>query len=278
MFYYGAHVKKKKNIIDTLQEVEKYGGNFLQIFVSNPMSGKHKKELMNKYREIGVEVKEYLKTNNMALVIHSPYTLNFGRRVVTPEEAYWVRSYYDELLIAHYLGALGCVIHVGKNEDKSGIEYMFISLRYLIHRVMDERLNVYVILETAAGQGNDLLVTEEDLLVFYNRFSEREKKVLKVCLDTAHLHAAGNNLQNIEESIKAFDGNVVLIHLNDSKVGFNSRVDRHECIGKGTIGVKLLERVVHTAVQYNIPIILETPNDGYKKEIKWIKHLSRRTS
>jgi apurinic endonuclease APN1 len=270
MFFYGAHIKKKKTIIATLQEVHKYGGNFLQIFVSNPMSGRHKKEMMDKYREMGTEIKQYLLDNNMKLVIHSPYTLNFGRRVVTPEDAYWVRSYYEELLIGHYLGAMGCVIHVGKNESKEGIEYMFISLRYLIQRVLKEHLDIKIILETAAGQGNELLVDYRDLLTFYQRFSDREKDVLKICLDTAHLHAAGFKLDNIDRLIKAFDGNVVLIHLNDSKVAFNSRVDRHECIGKGTIGQGTLTSVLKTAIQYDIPIILETPNDGYKKEIKWI--------
>lgn len=285
MFYFGAHMSKNPSIIHALDAIKAVGGNFVQIFISNPMSVSRKKktELMKQYEDIGRQVKSYLKQHNMKLVIHSPYTLNFARRVVSPSEAYWVKSYYDELLVADMLGALGCVIHVGKhleNSKEDGIEYMYLSLKYLVHRVMEEKLGVKIILETAAGQGSELLATERnafyDLHAFYKRFSERERDVLKLCIDTAHVFSAGYDIRDdkyLRDLIEAFRSNIVLIHLNDSKREYDSHVDRHERIGKGKIGEKALGEVVKVAFKYKIPIILETPDNGYIKEIPWIKGL-----
>lgn len=280
MFYFGAHVKKKPNIIAALDEVKRYGGNMIQVFITNPMSGRHRKKMLKEYSEMGPEVKRYLADNQMAIVIHSPYTLNFARRVVNPSEAYWVRSYYEELVIADMIGAFGCVIHVGKHlqeETRDGLQFMYVSLKYLIHRVMDEKLNVKIILETAAGQGTELLATRDnsfdDLMTFYQRFSARERDVLKLCIDTAHVYSAGFDIRkegNFERLISAFRDDLILIHLNDSKREYDSHVDRHERIGKGTIGKETLACVVKIAHKYNIPVILETPDNGYKKEIPWI--------
>lgn len=283
MFYFGAHLRKDPNIIAALQEIQKYGGNCLQIFISNPMTSQHKKKLFKKYEEEGPSTKKFLHDNDMKLFVHSPYILNFANRVVVPAEAYWVQSYYDELLIADMIGAEGCIIHVGKyltQDYQDSLQYMYISLKYLIHRVMDNNLNVKIILETAAGQGTELLATIDNsfeaLVTFYQRFSNRERKVLKLCIDTAHVYAAGYDIRDtklLTNLVETFKDDIVLIHLNDSKREYNSHVDRHERIGKGTIGKKVLSEVVKIAYKYNISIILETPDNGYKKEITWIKSL-----
>jgi deoxyribonuclease-4 len=286
MLYFGAHLPKKPTVIAALEEVRRYGGNCLQIFVSNPMSGRHKKKMMQQYAEISEEVIKFLRSNDMKLFIHSPYTLNFGRRVVTPAEAYWVRSFYDELLIASVIGAEGCVIHVGKHLDNTyddAVNYMYIALKYLVHRVMDEKLNVKIILETAAGQGTEVLATNNNefqgLFDFYQRFSSRERNVLKICVDTAHLHSAGYDIKDERLVDKLFDNfrhDIALVHLNDSKVKYDSHVDRHERIGKGSIGKPALAYFAMTALQNGIPIILETPDNGYQTEIPWIKSISQK--
>jgi deoxyribonuclease-4 len=285
MFYFGAHVSKKAGIIGALKEVQSYGGNALQVFVSNPMSGRHKEKLLKKYKTLGPDIKAYLRDNNMKLFVHSPYTLNFAKRVVTPADAYWIQSYYNEVLISDYMGAEGCVIHVGnhmEHSEKDALDYMYISLKYIVRRVMEENLKVKVILETAAGQGTELLATKnnsfDQLVTFYARFSDREKKVLKLCIDTAHVFSAGYNIKKkllLRALFEAFINDIVLIHLNDSKREYDSHVDRHERIGKGFIGKETLGDVVKLAKQHNIPVILETPSDGYKKEIPWIKYLTR---
>lgn len=280
-FYFGAHLKKTPTITDSLEEVRKLGGNMIQIFVGNPMSGRHKKDAMKKYGDIAPQVKAYLKVHDMALVIHSPYVLNFANRVVKPSEAYWVRSYYDELVIADMLGAIGCVIHVGKHLKhtvEDGLQYMYVSLKYLIHKVIDEKLNVKIILETAAGQGSELLATRDnslyDLVTFYKRFSDREKQVLKLCVDTAHVFSAGYDIRDdglLRSLFEELKDMMVLVHLNDSKREYDSHIDRHERIGKGNIGKQTLGKVVRYAHEYKIPVILETPDNGYLTEIPWIK-------
>jgi deoxyribonuclease IV len=282
MFFFGAHMPSK-NIIESLEEVKALGGNMIQIFVANPMSARHRDRAIRKYSEIGPKIKEFIHKNKMSLVIHSPYVLNFANRVVNPSEAYWVKSYMDELMIADLIGAIGCVIHVGKHLNTgvdTGLQYMYVSLKYLIHKVIELKLEAKIILETAAGQGTELLVTHDnsfiDLLTFYKRFSERERDVLKICIDTAHVFSAGYDIRNdklLHKLFETFSNDIALIHLNDSKKDFNSHLDRHERIGKGTIGKETLMKVVMYAQHHKIPLILETPDSGYLKEIPWIKSI-----
>ena len=101
-------------------------------------------------------------------------------------------------------------------------------------------------------------------------------------MDTCHVFASGYDLtteKKVKEFIKLFDkligwNHVVLIHLNDSKFGLGSRLDRHEILGEGDIGLKGLEVMIKFASKANIPLVLETPG-GYPQEIKLINKLSK---
>ena len=113
------------------------------------------------------------------------------------------------------------------------------------------KLNVKIILETAAGQGTELLTNIYNLINFYEKFSNEEKEILKICIDTCHIYSAGHDIRE-EEQVELFIKilkkgigmkNIALIHLNDSKREFNSHVDRHEKLGKGTIGLEGLKEI-----------------------------------
>ena len=286
MFYFGTHYSKgqpplDKAINSAFDDILSLGGNMIQIFISNPM-GRHKKDFIGKFSNYGENIKKILKKRKCAIVIHSPYLLNLAKKVISPQEAYWIKAFYEELIVADMIGAIGCVIHVGKalelSEDIS-LNYMFLALKYLIKEVKENNLKVKIILETAAGQGTELLSNLHHLAIFYNKFSTEEKKILKICIDTCHIFSAGHDIRKKEQvdtlfkNIKKDFGmkNIALIHLNDSKREFNSHVDRHEKLGFGKIGLEGLKRFIDYAYRYKIPIILETPNNGYLKEIPLIK-------
>jgi apurinic endonuclease APN1 len=127
---------------------------------------------------------------------------------------------------------------------------------------------------------DEFILKMEEFRIIYNKFSEEQKKRLRICIDTAHLFASGYDLSNptkVNEFIKTFDTligwkYVDLIHLNDSKTKLNSHLDRHELLDEGNIKLKGLSVIIKFAYKANIPLILETPG-GYPIEINIIRKI-----
>ena len=109
------------------------------------------------------------------------------------------------------------------------------------------------------------------------------KEKIGVCLDTCHVYSAGYDIVNrLDAVLEQFDNiiglnNLKAIHLNDSKMPFNSKKDRHEQIGKGTIGLDAIVNIINHPKLKHLPFILETPNDlsGWKQEIYLLKSMSK---
>jgi len=285
-FYFGAHVSSTK-LLKSLQFVLDLGGNFAQIFVSSPY-GKYNGKLVEKYKEKSEEIVNFCLENDMKLVIHSPYTLNYGQPIEL--DSYKFQLIFDELYVAHLIGAIGCVIHVGKYlkiSEEESIEYMYKNIKTIISYIKNRKLNSKLILETSAGQGTELFVTVDSLdplTSFYDRFTTSEKNYLKICIDTCHINSAGyciDTKQHVKNMFKDFEHrnllkNIVLIHYNDSKTACCSRVDRHESLGYGTIGITALSEVLKNAFINNIPCVLETPDSNHINELPWMSKLVRK--
>lgn len=290
VFYFGAHMPVK-DIIKSLQEVQSYGGNMIQIFINNPRSTKRNPKLLLKYESIGEEIKNYCIENDLKIVIHSPYILNFAEPVDLNENSFQILQ--DELLVSDWLGAIGCVIHMGKQlkmDFDEATENMKQSMKRLAKYCKDNNLKSKVIMETVAGQGSEMFATVSNslspLLVFYNLFTDAEKRYLKLCFDTCHIFAAGYDIRTPSQIKKLFiqlkENNIiqhiVLIHFNDSKKEYGSKVDRHKEIGYGCIGTQGLASFLKHSYNNDIPCILETPDDAYMAEIPWIKKLINKYS
>ena len=131
-----------------------------------------------------------------------------------------------------------------------------------------------VLLETMSGKGSEVGSTFEELAEIIKRVNLSHR--VGVCLDTCHIYSAGYDLvQQPEQVLAEFDRVLGLdklkaVHLNDSMTPFNSRKDRHACIGAGSIGIEALCRFISQPAIKDLPLILETPNDldGYQKEIE----------
>ena len=283
----GCHLSNT-NLFKSVDEVNKYYGNFMQIFVTNPL-GRASPDSLKKYKEIGPEIKKYCENNQTNIVVHSPYVLNFAKEF--NENSHQITRILLELKIAHEIGALGCVIHVGKSLEldiNDATLNMYKSIKYILEKIKENKLDSILILETAAGQGSELLVTEEneidDLANFYHRFTKDDRKIFKLCVDTCHIFSAGFDISNkrkVRYFFILFDKmigleNLALIHFNDSKTEYNSHKDRHERIGKGYIGLSGLAEFIRQAYRFKIPIILETHGDSYKKEIPWINKVIKK--
>ena len=156
---------------------------------------------------------------------------------------------------------------------------MYSSLIH-IHNSTKKYSNIKIFLETSTGQRTELCYKMEDLSYFYKKFSKNHnkevKKRFKLCIDTCHIFSAGyciKTKKNIKLFLEAFEEMiglryVGLIHLNDSKVECGKQVDRHQNIGEGFIGYNGLKYLFDYFRNLNIPIVLETPREGYIYEIK----------
>ena len=283
--YVGAHINREKTIIKTMETITKNGGNCLQLFVSNPRS----LSLVNidNYINIANDIKDYSLKHNFKTIIHSSYTINLardfknGKRAVPINECTWIQLFLHELFISHIIGSTGVVIHVGKHTTQSkeyGLENMRISIEYIIEELHKNDLTTKIIIETPAGQGTELLTNLNDFMDFYNSFSTQQKKYLGICLDTAHIWAAGYELIDAYKIICNKNANdLIAIHLNNSKVAQGSNVDRHTTLfdNSGTIPYNSIKEFIELMKEkekhkQHIPmIILETPSIKYKDEFIW---------
>ncbi len=288
MNYYGAHISIKDGIIKAIDEIIELGGNMIQIFISNPVSTKYTID-NNKFNQKNCDlIKQKLIDTNSKIVIHLPYVINLAKPLCpSPKECWWIDMICKQLTVSHSINSIGCVVHVGKHLDLTpleGTENMYNALKYVIEFIKSNNLKTYIILETGAGQGSELLTTKnnslEDFANFYNKFTDDDKNYIKICVDSCHIFAAGYDIREtsqVDTFFNDFDRmigikNMALIHLNDSKSICGSCVDRHEDLGLGKIGLNGLTHFIKNALTNKIPLILETPS-GYNNEINLIKSL-----
>jgi deoxyribonuclease-4 len=283
MFSIGAHISREKNLLETMKIIKDANGNSLQIFVSNPRSV-NVGEFNRKFLGDPNEIQSFIIENNFKLIIHSPYTINLAsstminKRHINLEECYWIKIMLKELEIAHILGSIGCVIHTGKSTKlpiKDGLINMKKGIEFILETIINNQWSSKLILETASGQGTELLSNYQDFLNFYNEFDNRYKDVFKICIDTCHIWAKGYELKEIFD-ITLRNNNIndiVLIHLNNSKNPKGSHLDRHDIINQGFINIIDIYRFVKNfrSLNKDIIIILETPTPNFKYEIHQIK-------
>lgn len=280
--YFGAHFESY-DLIDSAEKIKNAGGNLIQIFLTLPgnqqTSERTDKELSN--------FKNYLINNNMKVVVHSAYIHNMARDWDT--YSWWIKNLELEIKYCHLIGAIGLVLHLGKSLELSLEETynnMYTSLLYLHNKTIEYK-DIPILLETSTGQGTETCFRLEDLAYFYKKFSKNVNKEIKnrfkLCIDTCHIFSAGYDIRtksDVKRYLETFDEMiglryVKLIHLNDCKVSIGAQKDRHENIGKGFIGLKgLTYFYLYFKNKLNIPIVLETPNFGYRYEIKLLKNLN----
>ncbi|MBA3652138.1 MAG: deoxyribonuclease IV, partial [Chthoniobacterales bacterium] len=196
---------------------------------------------------------------------HANYLINLA--ATNPQFlANSIRSLSEELVRADQLGLPFLVLHPGAHlgaGEEAGLTKVVQSIDQIFRRI--PKVKIRIALETTAGQGSCLGHTFEHLAAIIANVREPER--LCVCLDTAHVFAAGYDLTSEAGTRKMFREfertigleRLVALHLNDSKTGRGSRVDRHEHIGKGQMGLEAFRFIMRARRFQKIPKVLETP-------------------
>jgi len=262
----GAHFSIAKGLHHALYEAEKYGCTALQIFTKNTSSWK---ERTLTHEEIDRFDQAREQTGITSIASHTSYLINLAT-LERKKHVMSCNALKQELIRSSTLDIPFVVLHpgahLGKGKEK-GVEKVALSINEIFAQTPD--IQIRLLLETTAGQGSGLGYTFEQLASILDKIENQNR--IGVCLDTSHVFAAGYDIRTPESYCKATDAfdaiigleNLYVIHLNDSKKELGSRVDRHEHIGKGYIGIKAFELLMNDMRFENVPKIIETPKQKY---------------
>ncbi|MGQ9586026.1 MAG: deoxyribonuclease IV [Anaerolineae bacterium] len=222
------------------------------------------------------EVERFLRLKEESgvwpVVAHDSYLINLA----SPDPELWrksVEALATELERCATLGLRHLIIHPGAHMgagEEAGLQHIAAALNEALERTSEQP--VEVVLEITAGQGTGLGHRLEHLAYLMEQSVDERR--LGVCFDTCHALAAGYDIrtrEGYEAAFRAFDRVLGLerlraFHLNDSKRGAGSRVDRHEHIGKGVLGLEPFRMLLNDARFRHLPMILETPKGPDMRE------------
>lgn len=263
----------KGSIADALS----YGADACMIYTGAPQNSK--RQPIEKLRiQEGIDLYRQAGWQPFQVVVHAPYIINLANSVKT-DTAYFGREFLkEELRRTAAIGSRYLVLHPGSHL-KAGAETGIAWIVEGLNEVLDsDDSEVIICLEGMAGKGSEIGRSFEELAAIIDGVSRSDR--LGVCLDTCHLNDAGYEVGEIDDLLEQFDAIVGLerlkvFHINDSKNIRGAAKDRHENIGKGTIGFDALAAVVHHPLLENVVKILETPwiddQPPYKEEIEALR-------
>ncbi|MER6912972.1 deoxyribonuclease IV [Streptomyces sp. NPDC000594] len=215
--------------------------------------------------------------------VHAPYLINFGSHTEATAERS-VESMRHSLRRGREIGARGVVVHTGSATGGRAREVALAQARELMLPLLDELTrddDPFLLLEPTAGQGASLCSRVADLGPYFEVLESHP--MLGVCLDTCHVHAAGDDLAAPDGARGALDllartvgtGRLKLIHANDSQEPAGARRDRHANIGAGHIGVEPFAELMRHPETEGVPLIIETPGgpEGHAADVALLKSL-----
>lgn len=261
----GAHMSIAGGVDRAFDHGERVGCDTIQIFTksSNQWNAKPLSD-----EEINQFKLKQEKTGIAPVVAHDSYLIN----LCSPDEENQKKSinaFQIEMERCRILGIPYLVMHPGSHlgqGEEWGLETIASNLNDLIKKDSAPG-GVMILLESTAGQGTNLGYKFEHLKTIMDLIETKDR--IGVCVDTAHILAAGYDIrtsEGFENVLSEFDSvigldNLKAIHLNDSKKEYESRVDRHEQIGKGFVGLEAFRYLMNRKDFSRIPMLLETPKD-----------------
>lgn len=259
----GAHMSTAGGVALAIDRALSVDATAMQIFVKNNMQWFAAAPFTD------AELQAFLchprRRELRSVFAHSGYMINLA--AVNPEFAEKSRlALKDELIRADQLRLPFLVLHPGAHMgagEEAGLAKIVAGLDAVLETI--PHVKTRVALETTAGQGTSLGHTFEQLATILEHSAHPER--LCICVDTAHLFAAGYDLSTDEGTAATFERfdrilgleRLVAVHCNDSKSGLGSRVDRHEHLGRGKIGLAPFRFLMRESRFAAIPKVLETP-------------------
>lgn len=259
---FGAHMSVAGGLPRAVERAVVHRCDALQIFAKNANQWRGRPLPADEIAAFRAAVS---RAGFAAVVSHASYLINLAT-TSTPLRHQSREAMADEIDRAEALGLLGVVLHPGcytSGHAAEGVRLIAANLLDLLEARAGGR--TMVLLEHTAGQGTSLGASFEELAAIVEHMHGHPR--VGVCLDTCHLLASGYDIVSARGYQRTFDSFERLVgfdrlkafHLNDSKKPLGSRVDRHEHIGQGCLGLTPFRRLVNDPRFSHVPMLLETP-------------------
>ncbi len=280
MKYIGAHVSASGGVENAPLNAAAIGAKAFALFTKNQKQWKAA-PLTQKSIKAFRDNCEKFEFTPAQILPHDSYLINLGH----PEEEGLTKSreaFLDEMQRCEQLGLDRLNFHPGSHLKKMTEEECLARIAESINLTLDKTTGVMAVIENTAGQGSNLGYKFEQLAYIIDRVEDKSR--VGVCLDTAHTLASGYDLTSrmaIDETFREFEETVGFqylkgMHINDSKKELATRVDRHDSLGKGFMGMDVFDFIMNDDRFDNIPLILETPDESlWAEEIQLLYSLQR---
>ena len=226
----GYHVSKKE---------KEYPSNCpYQIFLSKPKGRSNIKKVS--------DVKKKVEKSGQKCFVHDPYIYNLCKT-----EDWITEGLKEQFIKSQEIGAIGMVVHLGISKDISIPDALNNQLENIKKLLEIPNIETLLLIETQAGEGNDVCCSPDEILEIINHFNNPR---LKICLDTCHVFSVGYDpawfLNKVLEHVK-------LVHYNDSAEERGSSKDRHALAGNKYIGVTRMINIKEICINNKIPMVIE---------------------
>ncbi|NOU59951.1 deoxyribonuclease IV [Marinifilum caeruleilacunae] len=274
----GAHVSTAGGVENAPANANKIGAKAFALFTKNQRQWNAKPFTHKNIDEFKANCEKFGFAPDHILP-HDSYLINLGH----PDSLALEKSrnaFLNELQRCEQLGLNRLNFHPGSHLKKVSIDECLATISESINISLDQTQGVCAVIENTAGQGSNLGFTFEQIAEIIHRVEDKER--IGVCIDTCHAFTAGYDLSTQKSFDQVFSDFERIIgfkylkgmHLNDSKKELGSRVDRHEVIGKGFIGLDAFTWLMNDARFNQIPMVLETPNsENWAQEIQLLYSL-----
>jgi len=278
--FIGAHVSAAGGVENAPINAHEIGATAFALFTKNQRQWKAKPLTEKSITAFKENCRKYNYQPNQILP-HDSYLINLGH----PENAALQKSrdaFLDEMQRCGQLGLDRLNFHPGSHLNKTTEENCLATIAESINIAHDKTNGVSAVIENTAGQGTNLGFAFYQIKKIIDLVEDKSR--VGVCIDTCHAYSAGYDLKTksgFEKVFQEFDEIIGFeflkgMHLNDSKKAHGSRVDRHDSLGKGTLGMEVFECIMDDSRFEGIPLILETPNtELWAEEIKILKNMQQ---
>jgi deoxyribonuclease-4 len=277
----GAHVSASGGVFNAPLNAMEIGAKAFALFTKNqrqwvakPLDEESIKKFKTNLDLSGILPKHILP--------HDSYLINLGHPQEEKREKS-LNAFIDEIQRCDELGLDRLNFHPGSHLNKISEEECLEFISQSMNEALKKTKNVKLVIENTAGQGSNMGYKLEHLGYLVENSIDRQR--VGVCIDTCHFFTSGYDIRekaSYENSMKKFDTIIGFeflagMHLNDSKPELGSRVDRHESIGKGKIGLEAFRLIMNDERIDDIPMVLETPNSEiWAQEIELLYSLTNK--
>ncbi|WP_415882545.1 deoxyribonuclease IV [Neptuniibacter sp. QD34_54] len=278
-YYVGAHVSASGGVQNAPLNAKEIEANAFALFTKNqrrwvakPLDSKTIASFKKNCAALNFKPEQILP--------HDSYLINLGH----PEEDALQKSrdaFLDEMQRCEQLGLVYLNFHPGSHLRKISEEECIAKIAESLNWAIAQTESVVAVIENTAGQGSNLGFSFEQLAAIIDQVEDKNR--VGVCIDTCHMFAAGYDIRTQESCAEVFEDFAKIVgfeylkgmHLNDSKGGLNSRLDRHHSLGQGEIGLEVFKFIMRDDRFRGIPLVLETIDETiWAEEIQMLRQFT----